>query len=185
MNTVKKSIKNMAMCCKIVKASSLFEWKHLFDAFDDQVTYYVPAGKWTNFFFGEIVEGPGWRRERHDFLSLPLLVRPGSVIPVGDRNDHPDYDYAENVTLQVYEFADGNRRSVVIPDPSGKAAAVFEIKHQDRQFSIETADSQKFWQVELIGIHAVRSVEGGRYEKTRQGILIVPVPGRTNLSITL
>ena len=40
-----------------------------------EVEFYLPAGTWTNYFTGEQVQGGGWRRETHDFLSLPLYVR--------------------------------------------------------------------------------------------------------------
>jgi alpha-D-xyloside xylohydrolase len=39
-----------------------------------QVTVYLPEGEWRNLLTGEIVHGPGWRKERHDYFSLPLWV---------------------------------------------------------------------------------------------------------------
>ncbi len=57
------------------------------------VDYYVPAGRWTSLLDGRVVAGPRWLRETHDFMSLPLLVRPNTVIPIGSRTDRPDYDY--------------------------------------------------------------------------------------------
>ena len=50
-------------------------------------------------------------RERHGFSSVPLLVRPGSVIPFGAVDDRPDYDYADGVTLHAYALPDGARSS--------------------------------------------------------------------------
>jgi alpha-D-xyloside xylohydrolase len=50
-----------------------------------EVEYYLPAGRWTNWFTNEGVEGGGWRREVHGFDTVPLWVREGAVIPiVGD-----------------------------------------------------------------------------------------------------
>jgi alpha-D-xyloside xylohydrolase len=80
-----------------------------------EVRYYVPAGTWTNFITGERVTGPGWVTETHGFLSLPLLARPGAVIPVGAVDDRPEYDYADGVTLRLYEIPDGARVTTVIP----------------------------------------------------------------------
>ncbi len=76
---------------------------------DGKVAYYVPAGVWTHFLSGETVEGPGWMQEQHDFFSLPLLVRPNSIVPVGGRDDVPDYDFADGVTLRAYELSDGTQ----------------------------------------------------------------------------
>ena len=81
---------------------------------DGEVSYYVPDGTWTHFLTGEQVTGPRWVTERHGFLSVPLLVRPGAVIPVGAVEDRPDYDYADGVTLRLYEIPDGARVTTVI-----------------------------------------------------------------------
>ena len=37
---------------------------------EGDVAYYVPAGRWTHFLTGRVIEGPGWQRETHDYLSL-------------------------------------------------------------------------------------------------------------------
>jgi alpha-glucosidase (family GH31 glycosyl hydrolase) len=74
---------------------------------DGDVSYYVPDGTWTHVLTGAEVTGPRWHREQHSFMSVPLLARPGSVIPVGAVEDRPDYDYADGVTLQVYQLAAG------------------------------------------------------------------------------
>jgi alpha-D-xyloside xylohydrolase len=79
------------------------------------VRFYVPAGTWTSFLTGGKVTGPGWATETHGFLSLPLLVRPGAVIPVGAVDDRPEYDYADGVTLRLYEIPDGTRVTTAIP----------------------------------------------------------------------
>jgi alpha-D-xyloside xylohydrolase len=39
------------------------------------VEFYLPHGKWKNYFTGEIIEGGRWLKENHDFMSLPLYVR--------------------------------------------------------------------------------------------------------------
>ncbi|MFM9610855.1 alpha-xylosidase [Streptomyces sp. V2] len=82
--------------------------------FNDQgdVRYYVPEGDWTDFFTGRVVTGPRWVRETHGFLSIPLLVRPGAVIPVGAHADRPDYPYADGVTLRTYGLERGAQVTV-------------------------------------------------------------------------
>ena len=36
-------------------------------------------------------------------LSLPLLVRPNTRLPMGARDDRPDYDYEDGVTMREFE----------------------------------------------------------------------------------
>jgi len=141
-------------------------------AFDGSVTYYVPAGKWTNFITGETVEGPGWQIEHHDFMSLPMLVRPNSVIPVGSQNKRPDYDYGDGVTLQVYQLGENSPKTIVIPTITGEPDIVFDIHLQNGVITVERSGNLKPWQVQLMGTHSVRSVEGGKTETDIDGIRI-------------
>ncbi|MDR0495178.1 MAG: alpha-xylosidase, partial [Treponema sp.] len=50
---------------------------------DGEVSYYIPEGEWTNLLTGEKVKGGCWKKEKHDFLSLPLLVREGKKVITG------------------------------------------------------------------------------------------------------
>ncbi len=80
------------------------------------VTFYVPAGVWTDFLSGEKIQGPRWVTQTHGYLSVPLLVRPGAVIGIGNVADRPDYPYADGVTLRLYEIPDGARVTTVVAD---------------------------------------------------------------------
>ena len=72
-----------------------------------EVSFYLPAGTWTSLLTGERVPGGGWRTETHGLDSLPLYVREGAVLPIGERDDRPDYDYLSGLTLRVYPGAAG------------------------------------------------------------------------------
>ena len=39
-----------------------------------EVHYYLPAGTWSNLLTGETAQGGVWRKETHDYFSLPLWV---------------------------------------------------------------------------------------------------------------
>ncbi|MZE77229.1 alpha-xylosidase [Streptomyces xinghaiensis] len=80
-----------------------------------EVAYYVPEGTWTHLLSGDRVTGPRWVRETHGFLSAPVLVRPGAVLPLGAVDDRPDYDWADGVTLRPYGLADGAEVTVRVP----------------------------------------------------------------------
>ncbi|KUL33377.1 alpha-xylosidase [Actinoplanes awajinensis] len=111
------------------------------------VQYYVPAGSWTHYLTGEVVQGPGWVRETHGFDSVPLLVRPGAVIPVGARQDRPDYDYRDGVTLRLFSPAEG-RTAVVVPGPSG-ADTVFTVVRDGDEVRIGRSGEALRWSVQL------------------------------------
>jgi alpha-D-xyloside xylohydrolase len=118
---------------------------------DGSVKYYVPEGKWTNLLNGNVIEGPRWVQETHDFMSLPLLVRPNSVIPMGSQTEKPDYGYSDDITLQVYQLEDGKSASVEIPSLDGKIETIFAIGREGRNLHIQKNGPAKAWNVSLAG----------------------------------
>lgn len=83
-----------------------------------RVSYYLPQGKWTNLFTGEISMGGVWRDEVCDYLSIPLWVRENSILPVNMEQKQAADDYRETLTLKVYgleneastEIYEGNKK---------------------------------------------------------------------------
>jgi len=122
---------------------------------DGSVNYYVPEGRWTNLLNGNQVEGPGWRRETHDFTSLPLLARPNSIIPIGNRTDKPDYDFSDGVTLQVYQLEDGHSAKVEIPSLNGKIKTTFEIKRNGNIVHVQRQGAMLEWAIALTWVNSL------------------------------
>jgi alpha-D-xyloside xylohydrolase len=139
---------------------------------DGKVSYYVPEGTWTHVRTGERIEGPRWVSERHDAMSVPLLARPGSVIPVGAVEDRPDYDYADGVTLQAYELADGARVTTEVPAVTGEVAATFTTCRDGAAVTVEASGGARDWRVLLAGVRSCASVEGGTATEHEHGLLV-------------
>ena len=109
---------------------------------DSHVDYYLPDGLWTSLLDGRKVQGGRWQKETHDFLSLPLMVRPGTVLPMGQCDDRPDYDYTDGLELHVYQLAEGQTVVVKIPDLKGRIAATYTVTMKNGQAEVVT-DSEK------------------------------------------
>ncbi|MBN1667548.1 MAG: hypothetical protein JW862_10685, partial [Anaerolineales bacterium] len=159
-------------------------------SFDGLVSYYLPAGRWTHLLTGEILEGPGWQSAQHDFFSLPLWVRPGTLLPVGARHDRPDYDYAAGLTLQVYEFQDGDRRLVEIPALDGSVAARFQVEQQQGCLQVQLLAAPGApggpgadWQVVLVNVQQVAGVQNGQMQASPAGLQVRPRAGALGVEI--
>lgn len=113
---------------------------------EGRAAYYLPAGAWTNILTETVVTGERWIQETYDFMNLPLMARPGSVIPVGACSQKPDYDYADGVTLHAYEMANGMERTVKIPNLDGRIVATFTLACADGKITVRT-DSEKTYHV--------------------------------------
>jgi alpha-D-xyloside xylohydrolase len=138
---------------------------------DGTVDYYVPEGTWTHLLTGERVAGPGWRRETHGFDTLPLLARPGSVVPFGAVDEGPEYNWVDGVTLRVHAPADGGETVTAVPAPDGGIAALFRTSRTGDVVTVE-AENATSWRVLLVGADVVDGVEGAAAERTPLGVLI-------------
>jgi alpha-D-xyloside xylohydrolase len=137
---------------------------------DNIVDYYVPKGRWTSLLDGKVVEGPGWQREEHSFMSLPLLVRPGSVIPLGKDSERPDYAYSEGVTLQVYELKEGHTVRVAIPSQAGEVETVFTLQREKDALQVKKQGPSGSWNILLVNNHTATAQ--AQVEDTPQGRLV-------------
>ncbi|WP_326551839.1 alpha-xylosidase [Micromonospora sp. NBC_01813] len=163
---------------------------------DGAVDYYLPAGGWTRLPGGTlpdgsdplppVVTGAGWQRERHGAGSLPLLVRPGAVLPLGARDDRPDYDYVDGVTLCAYQLADGDRRIVRVPTVTGADGAVFEVTRDGRRVRARRVSGQQAsWNLLIVGEPAAETSSPGPLDVTEAGVRVTADPATDQLEIVL
>ncbi|PRZ04841.1 alpha-D-xyloside xylohydrolase [Isoptericola sp. CG 20/1183] len=128
---------------------------------DGTADVYVPEGRWTLVdpgsvadggpVEGPVVTGPRWVAETHGYASLPLLVRPGSVLPVGARTDRPDYAWAEGVTLHCVELAAGHDSEVSVPGGEG-APATFRVRRTESAVVVSSGNASTRWAVQVGGL---------------------------------
>ena len=142
------------------------------------VDYYLPAGRWTNFLTGKVQEGPGWRREQHGFLSLPLMVRPNTIIALGAVDHRPDYDYAENVTFRVFELSDGSEAGCRLSSSSRTEAEQLIVRRTgNRVTATLSREGSSAWRLQLAGISKVRTIGDLQAVADPFGIIIQPSSG--------
>jgi alpha-D-xyloside xylohydrolase len=153
---------------------------------DGAVDYYLPAGRWTNLLTGQTHQGPGWQRELHDFLSLPLMVRPGTVLPLGAVDDRPDYDYADGVTFRVYELTDGSELTCAVSTPQGTEALRLKVQRTGQRITASASgEAPVRWQLQFAGAATVTARNGARMTPNPLGIILQPADGAHQLEFEL
>ena len=138
---------------------------------EGDIAYYVPPGVWTHLLGGAVVEGPRWVRERHGFASVPVLARPGAVIAMGPRDDRPDYDYVDRVTLCVYPLSDGAQSTTWVPTMQGEPGVSFAVVREGHEIRIERSGAPAPWRVVVVARRAI-SARGGALSATPERAVV-------------
>ncbi|GAA4415116.1 alpha-xylosidase [Georgenia halophila] len=129
------------------------------------VEYYLPAGRWTNLLTGEVADG-GWRRERHDFSSLPLWVRENALLVTAPGADRPDGDFTDGALVTVYP-GDADR-TVRVSGPGTGESTSFAVVRGDGWVSVSATPAARF-RARMAGGPAVDAVDGEVRLPNREG----------------
>jgi alpha-D-xyloside xylohydrolase len=135
-----------------------------------EVDFYLPdssPGRWTHLLNGQQREGGRWYRETHDFMGLPLYVAPNTVLPWGSETERPDYDYAQGVTLRVFELADGASAPFAVASPDGRIAAHGHVRREGATYTATvTEGALRDWCLEVDGRRSPVQASAASYHWT-------------------
>lgn len=126
-----------------------------------QAEFYLPKGRWTNFFTGEETCGGTWITRDCGYLDIPLMVKENSIVAIGSHDDKPDYDYADGVELRVYTLAEGIPAETVIYGMDNEVALTASVKKEGRTISFSVQTDKPFT-LRLVNVQAT-SAEGTEY----------------------
>ena len=107
------------------------------------------------------------------FFFYPLLVKPNSVIAVGNDDARPDYDYSDHVAFHAFEIGDGSCAESTVYNISGDKALHISVKREGQKINVEVIGSCIGWSVYLRGIKDVESVSAGDYIIDDLGVKII------------
>lgn len=103
------------------------------------VEFYLPEGKWTNWWDGSVVEGPRWRKEKHGFSTLPLYVREGTVLVLGaeegKQGEGFEYDWVRRGEIKLYRTKGGESATIV--NAKGQEVAVLTVGEEGKLQGVE------------------------------------------------
>ena len=99
-------------------------------------------------------EGGRWYETKHDYLSMPLLAKPNSIIGYGEFKRNFAYDYLENAEFVIYQLEDGKSAQAVVYDKEAnreftlnaeRNGDVIKITHTatDKKFTVRSAEGLK------------------------------------------
>lgn len=162
------------------------------------VSYFLPEGKWTHLLTGDTVAGGKWRKENYDFMSLPLFVRENSILAIGNNNNVPDYDFANEVELRLFEIADGAEVSRKVRNLQGETELEVTVTRTGSSVKVNATGVGKPFYVSCHGFGSIAEVQAAVSENANSAnnsdsvklddagrIAVAPFSGAIEFDITL
>lgn len=143
--------------------------------------YYLPAGRWTDFFTGEVKEGGRWIQEKHGYLSVPLLVKENSIVAIGAHDDKPDYDYGEDTELRIYEPVAGTTVTETVYGMDGSEEIRISVTTEEGKISV-SVETGKTVSVRLVNRKA-KAVENAEMQVTDKDTVLTKIAGKAVVTL--
>ena len=143
--------------------------------------YYLPAGRWTDFFTGEVKEGGRWIQEKHGYLSVPLLVKENSIVAIGAHDDKPDYDYGEDTELRIYEPVAGTTVTETVYGMDGSEEIKISVTTEEGKISV-SVETGKAVSVRLVNRKA-KAVENAGMQVTDKDTVLTKIAGKAVVTL--
>jgi alpha-D-xyloside xylohydrolase len=153
---------------------------------DREAEYYLPHGTWTHLISGEVRAGGSWQAEAHDFFSLPLWLRPNSVLCVGTSERDVEYDYTRRLRLICGKLERRQSQQLAVSDGHGGAARL-ELYHDADRVRVRSSQLSDFqvhlpWARELVELERGSVVrDDPRPPLTSAGIVVRADSGTASL----
>ena len=98
---------------------------------EGKACYYLPEGKWTDYFDGTCKDGGRYYEGTYDYFSLPLYIRENTLLALGTVKERPDYDYVGRSELHFFAPIEGEEAICHIPDTEGNIAVTIAASIRD------------------------------------------------------
>ncbi len=145
--------------------------------------YYIPEGTFTHLLSNETKEGCSYYSEDFDYFSLPLFVKPNTILPLGNNDQRPDYDYLDQVEYHVFALDDTVTINLPVYNVENECEETISLEKTGTSIQV-SRQSSKEASIILRGISAISS-SNVPYETTDLGVKLTIASSTQKIEITL
>lgn len=113
--------------------------------------FYVPAGTWTDIISGKQYEGNKFYNEKFDYMSLPCLAKPNSIVAYGNFEKNFEYDYLNGTEFVIYEPEDGKIIECNIYDTDAKKVFTLTALRNGDKVEVSYTNTSASFTVKVFG----------------------------------
>jgi alpha-D-xyloside xylohydrolase len=110
----------------------------------------LPPGRWFSFWDSKEIQGGRWLKEKYGFFQLPLFVREGTILLLGQSEgvDGFSYDWLKSGgEIRLYGAKEGDM--TVLVDTHGDEKGILEVKANGELTGLDLLQGE--WQVVKLG----------------------------------
>ena len=112
---------------------------------------YLPEGKWTDIITGETFEGGRYIRRTCNFLEMPILAKPNSIVTYGQFEQNVVYDYVQGANAVIYNLEDGKTAEAAIYDSEANLAVTIKAERCGDTIKVTASETNKTFTVSVAG----------------------------------
>ncbi|MDD3999836.1 MAG: alpha-xylosidase [Bacilli bacterium] len=103
---------------------------------------YLPKGKWTDLQTKAEYQGNCWYEQKYNYFGLPLFVKENTILPIGNIDNDCEYDYEDNLNLEVYSLVENKEVKRTVYSQDRKEAVLVSILKKDKQIDVKLKASK-------------------------------------------
>ncbi|MBR3279971.1 MAG: hypothetical protein IKG01_13885 [Lachnospiraceae bacterium] len=139
---------------------------------NDSIRIYIPAGIWTDFMTHEKVQGPRYITRKVTPNSVPVYVRPNSIIPTRTPDTNSGIGSLDNLTFTCFGLGNGTTAACEVFADGGQGSGIFTAEVAGNKIIIRTKNLGGTKHLVLSGIFNVVGLSESVPEKMSYGTSI-------------
>lgn len=139
---------------------------------NDSIRIYIPSGIWTDFMTHEKVQGPRYITRKVTSNSVPVYVRPNSIIPTRTPDTNSGIGSLDNLTFTCFGLGNGATAACEVFADGGQGSGIFTAEVSGNKITIRTKNLGGTKHLILSGIYNVVGLSESVPEKLSYGTSI-------------
>lgn len=135
-----------------------------------EVRAYIPSGLWTDLFTYEQIQGPRYISRKVDAGTVPVFVRPNSIIATRDSGH--THSMLDGITFTCFALADGQSASCEVFETGMGNSGMLEVTRTGAKITVRAQNFGKHKRIVFAGISNVVSVSESVPEQTAYGTMV-------------
>lgn len=138
----------------------------------DNSRIYIPAGIWTDFMTHEKIQGPRYISRKIPSNSVPVFVRPNSIIPTRTPDSNAGIGSLDNLTFTCFGLGNGTTAACEVFSDGGQGSGIITAEVTGNKITVRTQNIGGTKHLVLSGIFNVVGLSESVPDKRSYGTSI-------------